>query len=86
MRIGESVKRRLMENYDFEILKGDEKIAVLRSIEIPNSRAMWPKITELANKFCEPGYRIRVTDQAGGIVMLVGVDTARRHFGGGVAA
>jgi hypothetical protein len=47
---------------------------------------MWPKITELANKFCEPGYRIRVTDQAGGIVMLVGVDTARRHFGRGVAA
>jgi hypothetical protein len=39
------------------------------------TRAAWPKIAELAKTFHEPGHKIRVKDETGGIVILIGVAT-----------
>ena len=38
-----------MEYYDFEVLKGDETIAVARSVALPDMNAAWSRIAELAN-------------------------------------
>jgi hypothetical protein len=67
-----------MEHYDFEILKGDETIAARRSVAISNPRAAWPWVTELAKNVEEPGCRIRVTNEAHEMVILIGVTAACR--------
>jgi hypothetical protein len=60
----------------FEVLEGHVVIATAPFfIETPD--ALWKKITELAN-FHAQGCRIRVTDQSGATVILVGVATALR--------
>jgi len=67
----------LLETYDFEVLNDDDDtIAMIRSV-IQDSKELWPRIAELA-KIYAPGCRIRVTDQSGEMVILVGVTTARR--------
>ena len=63
--------------YDFEVLK-DGAVAATQTIALPDTSAAWPKIAELAKRFDEPGYKIRVRDEAGGIVILIGV-VALRH-------
>ena len=63
--------------YDFEVLKGDTVVASKRSIALPDVSAAWPKIANLAETIEEPGYKIRVRDQAGGIVILIGVAALR---------
>ena len=45
---------------------------------------LWPKVAELAKTFNEPGHKIRVRDEAGGIVMLIGV-VALRHSANAVS-
>jgi hypothetical protein len=75
-----------MQCYNFEVLKGDETIAAVRSVVLRSARAAWPRIAALAKTIDAPGCRIRVTDQSGGIVILVGVASARRYFGDGVTA
>jgi hypothetical protein len=67
-----------MHVYDFEVLKDGAIIAAEETIALPDTGAAWPKIAELANAFHEPGYKIRVRDGAGGIVILVGVAARRR--------
>ena len=65
-----------MEQYDFEVINNDdETVATIESV-VQGSNALWPRIVELA-KIYAPGCRIRVTDQAGEMIMLVGVTTAR---------
>ena len=59
--------------YDFEVLKDGAVIAAEQMIALPDTRAAWPKIAELAKTFDEPGHKIRVKDEAGGIVILIGV-------------
>jgi hypothetical protein len=66
--------------YDFEVLK-DGAVAATQTIALPDTSAAWPKIAELANTFDEPGYKIRVKDETGGIVILIGVVTLRRSSG-----
>ena len=67
--------------YDFEVLKDGGVVAAERTIALPDTSAAWPKIAELANTFDEPGYKIRVKDETGGIVILIGVVTLRRSSG-----
>jgi hypothetical protein len=64
--------------YDFEVLKEDAVIAAKQTIVLPDTSAAWPKIAELAKAFDEPGHKIRVKDEAGGIVILIGVIALRR--------
>ena len=63
--------------YDFEVLKDGTVIAAKQAILLPDARAAWPKVAELAETFNEPGHKIRVRDEAGGIVILIGVVTLR---------
>jgi hypothetical protein len=64
------------ERLDFEVLSGDDTIATMQSI-IYGPKALWPRIVELAKAHAQ-GCRIRVTDQSGAMVALVGVATAMR--------
>jgi hypothetical protein len=75
-----------MTLYDFELLNDGAVIAASRSIALPDLAAAWPKIGQLARTVSEPGCKIRVKDEAGGIVILVGVASARRYADAGIAA
>ncbi len=66
----------MMELYDFEVLKGDETIAATRSVALPYQTAAWPRIADIAKNVAEPGCRIRVTNQAREMVILIGVASA----------
>jgi len=68
-----------MERYTLELLQ-DGNVAAARSVELENSKALWPKLSEFAQHVLPPSSHIRVTDAEGGIVILVGVASARRHF------
>ena len=68
-----------MKHYEFEVLKDGAVIVAARGIALPNSAAAWSKIAELARTVEGQGYKIRVKDEAGGIVILVGVATALRY-------
>jgi hypothetical protein len=63
--------------YDFEVLKDGTVIAAKQAIALPDARAAWLKVAELAKTFNEPGHKIRVRDEAGGIVILIGIVTLR---------
>jgi hypothetical protein len=64
--------------YDFEVLKDGAVIAAEQTVALPDTHAAWPKIAELAKAFDEPGHKIRVKDETGGIVILIGVMALRR--------
>jgi hypothetical protein len=64
--------------YDFEVLR-DGSVIQTETIHLPDIRDAWPAIRRLARTFCERGHRIRVKDQAGGIVILTGVAAVRHH-------
>jgi len=67
-----------MVTYHFNVFNRDQTIAAIQSIVFSNPRAIWTKVTELAWSIGEIGGQIKVTDQAGGLVVLVGVNSARR--------
>ena len=66
---------------DFEVLRDGTVIAARLSLVLPDIRAAWPKIAELARRYDAPGYKIRVKDEAGRIVILTGVAAVRRYAG-----
>ena len=65
-----------MNIYNFNVLNRDETVAAIQSVILGNSRAIWPKVAELAWSVGEAGGQIRVTDRAGSVVVLVGVNSA----------
>jgi hypothetical protein len=65
-----------MTPYDFEVLK-DGVVIDIQSIHLPHIRFAWPEIVRLAKRFCGPGHKFRVKDDAGGIVILTGVRRER---------
>jgi hypothetical protein len=67
-----------MKHYDFDVVRGGTVIAAERSIVLPELAAVWLKIAELARAVEEPGCKIRIKDQAGRNIILVGVAVARR--------
>ena len=67
-----------MHIYDFEVLSDGAVIAARRSLALPDIRAAWREIAELARRYDAPGCKIRVKDDAGGIVILTGVAAVRR--------
>jgi hypothetical protein len=67
------------ECFDLEVREGEETVAAVRSIELPNPAALWSRIAELAKAVYAPGRTIRVTNQLGEMVILIGVASAIRH-------
>lgn len=67
-----------MGRYDLEVRHGDETIAIERFIELSTPKALWLRIADLANSVYAPGRTIRVTNQLGEIVILIGVAAAIR--------
>jgi hypothetical protein len=65
--------------YDFEVLQGDEVIASERAVALDSARAAWPKILKLASDLDLPGCRIRVREQEGETIILIGAVAARRY-------
>ena len=76
------VRGEEMVTYRFDVFNRDLTVAANQSFVCSNSRKVWPKVTELAWSVGETGGQIKVTDQAGRVVVLVGVNSARR---GGVS-
>jgi hypothetical protein len=69
----------VVSHYTFDVVKDDRTIAATQSVALRSLQAAWPRIAELARSVDEPGCRIRVTDEAGEIVILVGVASARLY-------
>jgi protein-disulfide isomerase-like protein with CxxC motif len=67
-----------MEHYDLEVLEDDEAIEAVWSVALQNPKALWPRIADLAKKVYAPGRKIRVTNQLGEMVILIGVAAALR--------
>ncbi len=67
-----------MQYYDFEVLQGDDVISAERSVALHEPRAAWPKIVGMANTLKTPGCRIRVREQEGDTIILIGATAARR--------
>ncbi len=65
--------------YDFEVLKGDD-IIVAEHLAVTGLRDVWSRIARIAEHVDQPGCRIRVTEEAGGIAILIGVAAARCMF------
>ena len=65
--------------YDFEVLRGDE-IIVAERLAVTGLRDVWSRIASVAERVDEPGCRIRVTEEAGGIAILIGITAARCLF------
>lgn len=65
-----------MERYEFTVHGADETIAITHSAALPDLRAAWPVIVDLAHRVDGVGSRIIVTNVAADVLMLVGVATA----------
>jgi hypothetical protein len=64
--------------YSFEV--GRDSIAIqAKTIDLPHISHAWSTINQLAGIFHERGHRIRVRDDAGGIVILTGVASVGRY-------
>ncbi len=68
-----------MPYYDFEVLQGDDVISAETSVALDSSRAAWPKVINIARKLNLPGCRIRVREQSGETIILIGAIAARRY-------
>ncbi len=66
--------------YSVEVVKQGSVIQA-QTMHLPHIRDAWPMIVRLAKRFRDRGHRIRVKDQAGGIVILTGVAAVRHHGG-----
>jgi hypothetical protein len=75
------VRGEEMVTYRFDVFDRDQTVASNQSVVVCNSQAVWPKVTELAWSIGKSGGQIKVTDQAGQVVVLVGVNSARRACG-----
>lgn len=64
--------------YHFQILDSEGIRRDVESLRLPDLDAVWERIALIASARDAEGRQIRVTNEAGGIVVLVGVCTARR--------
>ena len=68
-----------MQLYQFEVLRGEDVISVEPSVPLYNTKAAWPKIIKMAKSINLPGCRIRVREQSGETIILVGAAAAMRY-------
>jgi hypothetical protein len=67
-----------MTLYNFHIIDPAGGRREAKSLLLPDMASVWEQIAALASARDAEGRQIRVTNEAGGIVVLVGVSTARR--------
>ncbi len=63
-----------MKRYNFEVLQGETTSAVERNVPIVDAKGLWRRIGAIAS--LQNSGTIKVTDEMGGIVALIGVTTA----------
>ncbi|MFZ0209750.1 MAG: hypothetical protein WAL59_27195 [Roseiarcus sp.] len=63
-----------MRRYNFEILQGETTSAIERNVPIADAKGLWRRIGAIAS--LQNSGMIKVTDEMGGIVALIGVTTA----------
>ena len=68
-----------MQLYNFEVLKGEEVIATEPSVPLNDPKAAWPKIAKIAKNINMPGCRIRVREESGETIILIGATAAQRY-------
>lgn len=66
----------VMTLYHFQLIDPAGSRRDMRSLRLTDTRAIWREIETLARVATAKGSQIRVTNEAGGIVVLVGVCTA----------
>jgi hypothetical protein len=67
-----------MIKFDFMVQTRDMAIVtVARSVAVPDSIAVWPIIVKLAHKIDEPGSLILVANEAGEVIIRIGIAYAR---------
>ena len=67
-----------MMKFDFMVQARDMAITtVARSVALPNSVAVWPLIIKLAREIDAPGSQILVANDAGEVIIRVGIACAR---------
>jgi len=69
-----------MERFDIAVMDGKETKFVARDVVLRDRQALWSQIGRVARTFNRPGRLIRVTNAAGGIVVLIGVFSALRLY------
>ena len=62
--------------YDVNVLRNDEILAA-EHLVVKDFRELWSRIASIAERVDQPGSRIRVTEEAGGIAILIGAAAAR---------
>jgi hypothetical protein len=65
-----------MTLYHFQLIDPAGRRRDMQSLRLIDTRAIWREIDTLARAAASKGSQIRVTNEAGGIVILVGVCTA----------
>jgi hypothetical protein len=67
-----------MMKFDFMVQTRDTAITtVARSVALPNSIAVWSLVAKLAHEIDEPGSLILVANDAGEVIIRVGIACAR---------
>jgi len=64
--------------YDFELIQNGAVVEAWRGVPLPTPSAAWPRLEALAAAVDGNGFKIRVRDAAGGIVIQTGVASMRR--------
>ena len=80
LRTGRKTKRGekfVMTLYHFHMIEPHGLRREVQSLRLPDMGAVWREIGALAEVRGAEGRQIRVLNEAGGIVVLVGVATAR---------
>ena len=65
-----------MKRYDFEIWQGGATSTVERNVAIADATSLWARIGGIAKRISTSDGFIKVTDEVGGIVVLVGATSA----------
>lgn len=67
-----------MQRFTFQLVNHDLAILDEKVQQLPDERAIWDHLADFAAADSEPGSRIRVLNESGGIVASLGVASAQR--------
>jgi hypothetical protein len=67
-----------MAHYQFSVLEPNQRVFKSRPVEIAGIDGVWSRIGELAREYRDPGTRIDVNDEYGGVIISIGVRAAEK--------